>query len=257
MSQTVQDILECLEGNSEDQLVALIQTIHQVKSEKTGCAACGAAPCCCPPKACGGCGSTPCCCDPCTPNIGDYLLELGKLNLCFYEQLFEVNQRFHKTLAACVPTPCVPVVVCCTGCGATPCCCAPQEVQKTLCIEGEHGACAVGTFTITNKSRTDREVSFLTGEFKPQEAGSKRFVPALDFELLDADGEPLDNRVLGKGATGTVRVAVPLSGDFAGVGTYNGAVVVQSHTTIHLHLCVEVVDGESTGGGAGKLAEGA
>ena len=262
MSQTAQDILKHLEGTTEDQVVALIKAIHELRGEKKPCAkcacspcscgkakakascgSCGCSPCCCakPKSGCGSCNSTPCCCDPCRPNIGDYLLELGRLNLCFYEQLFAVNKKFHTTLSSSICLPQWPTV-CCVTCNATPCCCdSSSELQKTLLLEGEVGTKAIGTFTIENSSRTDREVTFLLGEFRGEGKDAKRFVPTLDFTLVDGEGDAIDDRVLDKGDTATVTMGIDLTGDFGAVGTYHGTVVVQSHCTIRLHVCVTVL----------------
>lgn len=267
MGKTTQDVLDCLEGTSEDQVVALIKAIYALKGKN--CGGCGKSPCCCaghtvktapktgcgcnsnpcsccsgcgcsPCSCCSGCNASPCCCDPCRPNMGDYLLELGRLNLCFYEQLFEVNKKFHTTLSSafCAPTACAPA--CCTSCNSTPCCCGPTEAQKTLCIEGSVGSHALGVFTITNNSRTDREITFLFGEFRGEGKDAPRFVPSLDFVLRDGEGDVIDDRTLDKGDEATVTVTVPLTGDFGTPGNYYGTVVVQSHCTLKLHLCIKV-----------------
>ena len=258
MSMTASDVVKCIEGTSEDQLVALIKAIYEAKEKRKGaacggcesspcccapksCCGCDSDPCCCAPTSCGGCDSSPCCCDPCKPNIGDYLLELGRLNLCFYEQLWEVNRRFHTTLADtfCAPKTCAPKA-CCSGCGKSPCCCGTRDIQKTLCLHGHSGHKVRGCFTICNKSRTDREVSFLLGEFRGEGKTGERFVPVFEFFLTDGEGEPIADRILKKGDTATVTIEVPLWGDFADPGKYSGNVVVKSNGTVHLHLCIEV-----------------
>ncbi len=260
MTMSAQDVIKCIEGTSEDQLVALIKAIYEAKQKKTcggcksspcccqptTCCSCNTSPCCCQPTTCCSCNTSPCCCDPCQPNIGDYLLELGKLNLCFYEQLWEVNRRFHKTIASsfCAPVACAPQPKkCCSGCGKSPCCCGSKKsesIQKTLCLEGQTGHKAIGCFKISNKSRTDREVSFLLGEFRGEGKTGGRFVPAFEFSLTDGEGEPIEDRILEKGDTATVTVEFPLVGDFEAPGSYNGNVVVKSHGTLHLHLCIKV-----------------
>ncbi len=247
MSMTAKDVTDCIDGTSEDKLVALIRAIYEAKQKKGDhCGTCSTSPCCCAPVACGGCESSPCCCSPCTPNIGDYLLELGKLNMCFYEQLWEVNRRFHKTLsdAVCAPKSCAPA--CCGGCGESPCCCGPKEIQKTLCLHGQVGHKAIGKFTLSNQSRNDREVSFLLGEFRGHGKTGARFVPAFEFTLTDGEGELIADRILKKGDTATVTLQAPLWGDFEAPGKYEGTVVVKGAGTMHLHLSIEVEEPDPT-----------
>ena len=264
MSSSIFDFMNSLKGLQEDKLVALLRAIEAVKAEKAACG-CGKSPCVCPPcAACGkrpcackkvgcgcgkspcgckpvgcGCGKTPCACNPCRPNAGDYLLELGRLNLCFYESLFALNKKYNHSLAEAlcirIPDPCAPP---CVDPCADPC---AHDTQQTLFLRAYEGEQAEGLFTLANSSGTDREVRFLLGEFRANDADALPFVPPLSLDLLDAKGDSVPDRVLARGEEGTVRVVVPLKPPFVAGQIWRGVVQVESSGTLRLHLSIEVL----------------